>query len=59
MDLKTFKKLYRFICDKCDNLYNKKVEYCGKCGNQEIREATEEDFERVLKGLLSYGKKME
>ncbi|MFX1302615.1 MAG: hypothetical protein ACFFBV_00615 [Promethearchaeota archaeon] len=46
MDIKIFKKTFKFICDECGEFTHTETEYCEKCGVQAIRKATNEDYTR-------------
>jgi len=53
MNLNTLKKLYPFICNNCKNLFNQKVQYCGKCGSKELLETTNQDLEKLYEELFN------
>ncbi len=46
MDMKTFKKTFKLICDSCGEFTHTDTQYCEKCGAEAIRPATKEDYEK-------------
>lgn len=44
MEIKRFKKTYKFICDDCGEFLHTKMEFCEKCGGTALRKATKEDY---------------
>ncbi|MFW9901957.1 MAG: hypothetical protein ACFFDY_11855 [Candidatus Thorarchaeota archaeon] len=44
MDIKRFKKTYKFICDDCGEFMHTKTEYCEKCGSNNMRKAKHDDY---------------
>ncbi|MFX0104887.1 MAG: hypothetical protein ACFE75_05310 [Candidatus Hodarchaeota archaeon] len=44
MDIKLFKKTFKFICDECGKFAHTEREYCEKCGAQALRKATKDDY---------------
>ncbi len=44
MDIKRFKKTYKFICDDCGEFMHTKTEFCEKCGSKALRKPTREDY---------------
>jgi len=46
MDMKVFKKTFKFICGECGNFSTTQTEYCEKCGANAVRQATHEDYSK-------------
>ncbi|NVM38053.1 MAG: hypothetical protein HWN81_20835 [Candidatus Lokiarchaeota archaeon] len=46
MEMKRYKKTFKFICDECGKFLHTKMEYCEKCGSKALRKATKEDFSK-------------
>ena len=46
MDLKLFKKTFKFVCNECGEFGHTQTEYCEKCGAMAMRKATNEDYLR-------------
>jgi len=46
MDMKAFKKTFKFICGECGNFSTTQTEYCEKCGANAVRQATHEDYSK-------------
>ena len=42
--MKTFKKTFKFVCDKCRGFAHTETEYCEVCGTKTLRKATKEDY---------------
>jgi rRNA maturation endonuclease Nob1 len=49
LDLPTFKKTFKFICDECGEFLNSEMEYCEKCGTQAVRKAKSADYRKYQK----------
>jgi len=46
LDIKLFKKAYKFICNNCGKFLHTETEYCEKCGEKAVRKATKEDYSK-------------
>ncbi|MFX1566748.1 MAG: hypothetical protein ACFFCV_00115 [Promethearchaeota archaeon] len=44
MDIKRFKKTYKFICDDCGEFMHTKADFCEKCGSKNMRKPTRDDY---------------
>jgi hypothetical protein len=44
LDIKTFKKTFRFICEQCGEFAHTETEYCEICGTKTLRKATKDDY---------------
>lgn len=51
--MKFFKKTYKFICSECGEFAHTEREYCENCGEQALRKATKDDYEKYEKKRLS------
>ncbi|MFW9969566.1 MAG: hypothetical protein ACFFDF_05145 [Candidatus Odinarchaeota archaeon] len=49
MDMKTFKKTFKLICDSCKEFTHTDTQYCENCGSDTLRKATKDDYERYEK----------
>jgi len=47
VDIKAFKKSYKYICEKCGKFFRVKGEYCLNCGTKTLRKATKGDHRKV------------
>ncbi|MCJ7651145.1 MAG: hypothetical protein MUP85_21250 [Candidatus Lokiarchaeota archaeon] len=48
MDLKLYKKTYRYICSSCRKFTHTEREYCESCGAKgTIIEASKQDYEKL------------
>ncbi len=47
--MKTFKKTFKFICDKCGEFTHTETEYCEVCGTKTLRKATTDDYAKYEK----------
>lgn len=50
MDLKRFKKTYKYICNGCGEFMHTKTDYCEKCGSSDMRKANKEDYSKYAAG---------
>ena len=48
MEIKSFKKTFRFICNKCGEFSHTRTEFCEKCGFNDIRKATKNDYSKFV-----------
>ncbi len=46
MDMRLFKKTFKFICGECENFSTTQTDYCEKCGANAVRQATNEDYSK-------------
>ena len=46
VDIKFFKKSFKFVCNECGNFAHTETTYCEKCGVGALRKATKEDYIR-------------
>jgi len=46
MDMRLFKKTFKFICGECENFSTTQTDYCEKCGANAVRKATNEDYSK-------------
>ena len=46
MEIKRFKKTYKFICNDCGEFLHTKMEFCEKCGSTALRKTTREDYSK-------------
>ncbi|MFW9827065.1 MAG: hypothetical protein ACFFEY_05525 [Candidatus Thorarchaeota archaeon] len=56
MDIKTFKKTFKFICNDCEEFAHTNTEYCEKCGAKSLRTATKEDYDKYQEKAVAYHK---
>jgi hypothetical protein len=48
MDMKTFKKFFKYVCYDCSEFYDLKKEYCEKCGSPTVILATKDDYAKYF-----------
>jgi hypothetical protein len=56
LDIKLFKKTFKFICDDCGEFTHTETEYCEKCGANALRKATGDDYMKHEKIAVEYHK---
>ncbi|MFX1390723.1 MAG: hypothetical protein ACFE9Z_11720 [Promethearchaeota archaeon] len=56
MDIKTFKKTFKFICTACGEFAHTQTEYCEKCGEKSLKLAMKEDYLKHEKIAAAYHK---
>ncbi len=56
MDIKSFKKTFKFICNDCGEFTHTNTEYCEKCGAKSLRAATKEDYDKYEQKATAYHK---
>ena len=44
MNIKLFKKTFKFVCDECGKFGHTQTEYCEVCGSKAMRKAKKEDY---------------
>jgi len=52
VDIKTFKRSYKFICEKCGRFSRIKREYCRICGLF-LRKATKNDYKKIAERMMN------
>ncbi|MGB5910136.1 MAG: hypothetical protein WBH31_02965 [Promethearchaeia archaeon] len=52
MDMKAFKRSYKYICEKCGKFSHIRRGYCIICGAQALRKATKDDYKKVAERVM-------
>ncbi|MHA1931431.1 MAG: hypothetical protein ACW96X_02765 [Promethearchaeota archaeon] len=52
MDMKAFKRIYKYRCDGCGKFSQIKRRYCRICGAQALRKARKDDYRIVAKDVM-------
>jgi len=49
VDIKEFKRIYKYTCDKCGKFSHIKRDYCRTCGSPALRRVTKDEYKKVAK----------
>lgn len=52
MDIKAFKRSYKYTCDKCGKFSRIRRDYCRICGTKALRKATKDDYKKVAERVM-------
>ena len=50
--MKTFKRNYKYTCEKCGKFSLIRRDYCRICGAQALRKATKDDYKKVAERVM-------
>ena len=50
--MKTFKRSYKYTCEKCGKFSHIRRDYCRLCGAQALRKATKDDYKKVAERVI-------
>lgn len=52
VDIKAFKRSFKYICEKCGKFSRIRRDYCRICGAQALRKATKDDYKKVAERVM-------
>lgn len=50
--MKTFKRSYKYTCEKCGKFSRIRRDYCRLCGAQALRKATKDDYKKLAERMM-------